>query len=169
MATAAQKTAARQNIKQAQAAWRGMTKRQHSLAQPEGRGRQKPGATGRGQYYRIMVRPKEEFITFRIQDVGRKGHTERLAGKRASGSWDTEAWLVNKKDAHVEKNKLVIDNPQTKTILKQVRGPIMHKRGDIFEAKPRRNVPERLKPTPAQLRARRANIKKAQAARRKRR
>jgi hypothetical protein len=37
--------------------------------------------------------------------------------------------------------------------------------GDVFEARPRPNVPEREKPTPAQRRARSANIKKAQAAR----
>ena len=41
----------------------------------------------------------------------------------------------------------------------------VHVKGDIFEARPRRNIPEREKPTPAQQRARRTNIKKAQAAR----
>jgi len=40
-----------------------------------------------------------------------------------------------------------------------------HVVGDVFEAKPRRNVPELEKPTPAQRRTRAANIKKAQAAR----
>jgi hypothetical protein len=40
------------------------------------------------------------------------------------------------------------------------------KQGDVFEANPRPNIPEREKPTPAQRRARRTNIKKAQAARR---
>jgi hypothetical protein len=38
-------------------------------------------------------------------------------------------------------------------------------KGDIFEARPRPNVPEAAKPTPAQQKARRENIKKAQAAR----
>ena len=41
----------------------------------------------------------------------------------------------------------------------------VHVRGDLFEARPRRNVPEKDKPTPAQRRARAANVKKAQAAR----
>src|SRR5436305_1945887 len=41
-----------------------------------------------------------------------------------------------------------------------------HVEGDTFVARPRRNVPEREKPTPAQRRARRENIQKAQAARR---
>lgn len=168
MATAAQKIAARQNIRKAQAAWQRMTRRQHSLAQPEGRTRQKPGTTSRGEYYRIVVRPRTEFKTFRIQQIGRSGHTERLAGKRSSGSWDTQAWLISKYDAHMQNRELVIDSPKAKTILKQIRGPIIHKRGDIFEAKPRKNIPEKAKPTAAQRRAQTANIKKAQQARRRR-
>jgi hypothetical protein len=44
----------------------------------------------------------------------------------------------------------------------------VHVKGEVFEARPRQNVPEREKPTLAQKRARRANIKKAQAARRAR-
>ena len=85
MATAKQIAAAKQNIKKAQKAWQEMSQRQHSLAQPEGRGRKRPGAGG-GEFYRIEVRPKGEFVTFRTQDIGKKGGIERLAGKRQSGS-----------------------------------------------------------------------------------
>jgi signal transduction histidine kinase len=81
MATPKQRAAARRNIKKAQAAWRGMTTRQRTLAQPQGRARKKPGTTGKGHFYRIMVRPKSEFVTFRVQDVGEKGGLERVAGK----------------------------------------------------------------------------------------
>ena len=147
-----------------------MSKRQHSLAQPEGRGRKRPGTGGGGKFYRIEVRPKGEFVTFRTQDVGESGHLERVAGKRQSGSWDTATWLVSKEDAHKEGDTLVIDNPKIKSSLigkKQIRGSIVHQKGDIFSANPRRNVPEREKPTPAQRRAQKRNIKKAQAARHK--
>jgi hypothetical protein len=41
----------------------------------------------------------------------------------------------------------------------------VHVKEDIFEARPRRNVPEGEKPTSPQRRTCRANIKKAQAAR----
>ncbi len=101
MASNKQKEAAKQNIKKAQQRWQGMTSRQRALAQPEGRKRAKPGTKGEGDYYRIVVRPKEEFTTFRYHDVGDKGHIIRLAGKRSSGSWDTQAWLISKGDAHV--------------------------------------------------------------------
>jgi hypothetical protein len=157
-----QAKAARKNIKRAQATWKGMSHRQHALAQPQGRSRRKPGTTGKGKYYRIQVRPKEEFVTFRTQDVGRAGHIERLAGKRRSGSWDTQAWLVSKKDAHVSGGRLIIDKAD---ISKSIRGPIKHVKGDIFQAKPRRDIPEREKPTAAMRKAQTKNIKKAQAAR----
>ena len=167
MATKKQKSAARRNIKAAQKKWKSMTKRQHSLAQPQGRSRTKPGMGGSGRFYHIQVRPKSEFKSFRIQDVGKKGGLERLAGRRGSGSWDTVMWLVEKSKAHVVGSRLVIDDPKAKTILKQIRGPISHLKGDIFHALSRRNVPEAQKPTVAMKRAQMANIKKAQAARNK--
>ena len=165
MATNKQKRAAKVNIKKAQAKWKSMTHRQHVLAQPQGRARQKPGTAGKGKFFRIEVRPKSEFKTFRIQDVGRKGGLERLAGKRSSGSWDTVAWLVSKEDAKIRNCELIIKDIHLKTVLKNLRGPITRVKGDIFRAHPRANVPERLKPTPAMRRAQKINIKKAHMAR----
>jgi hypothetical protein len=167
MATNKQKTAALKNIKKAQAKWKGMSSRQHSLAQPKGRKRAKPGSTGEGEYYRIIVRPKEEFVTFRNHDVGEKGGLERVSGKRSSGSWDTQAWLINKEFAHVKGNTLIVDKQDAQDLLDELGSQPQHVKGDIFEAKDRPNVPEKDKPTAAQKRAQQANIKKAQAARHK--
>jgi hypothetical protein len=128
--------------------------------------RKKPGTTGKGKFFRIEVRPKSEFVTFRNQDVGKKGGLERLAGKRSSGSWDTVTWLVSKDKAHVASGKLVIDDVKAKSVLKQLSGKMVHVKGDVFHAHPRKNVPEKSKPTPAMRRAQQANIKKAQRARR---
>jgi hypothetical protein len=166
MATQKQREAARRNIKKAQAAWQSMSHTQHARSQPQGRGRQKPGMGGEGEFYRIVVRPKEQFVTFRTQDVGGPGHIERVAGKRESGSWATQAWLVSKQDAHREGGRLVPDTTEACNLLATLGSEPIHAKGDIFEAKDRRNVPEREKPTPAQQRARRRNIQKAQAARR---
>lgn len=168
MATEKQRAAARENIKKAQAAWQMMSHREHARAQPEGRTRKKPGTGGHGEYYRITVRPKEEFVTFRTQDVGGPGHLERVAGKRESGSWDTQTWLVSKEDAHIESGKLVPHTEDVKNLLMGLGSEPMHVKGDVFEARPRPNVPEREKPTEAQQRARRENIKKAQEARKHR-
>lgn len=168
MATRKQTAAAKKNVRKAQKAWKGMTKRQRSLAQPQGRGRTKPGMGGAGKFYRIEVRPKGQFTSFRTQDVGKKGGLERIAGRRSSGSWATATWLVEKKHARVKGKTLVITDAKEKASLaKAVRGPIVWAKGDVFHAHPAKNVPEAAKPTPAMRRAQAANIRKAQAARRK--
>jgi hypothetical protein len=164
LATEKQKAAARENIKKAQEKWQSMSSREHARSQPEGRSREKPGEAGGGDYYRIVVRPKEEFKTFRYHDVGKMGHIQRLAGQRSSGSWDDQAWLISKGDAHIEGKKLMADTEEAKEIL-ETYGPATRIEGDIFQGHPRRNIPEEEKPTPAQQKARMENIRKAQAAR----
>lgn len=165
MTSEKQKRAAKENIKKAHEILQEMTPRQHSLAQAEGRRRSKPGTRGEGDYYRIVVRAKDEFTTFRYHDVGDKGHILRLAGKRTSGSWDTQTWLISKEDAHVEGEVLVADSEDAKGLLSSLGSNPKHLKGDIFEAKDRPKVPERKKPTEAQQRACAMNIKKAQQAR----
>jgi hypothetical protein len=165
MASEKQRRAARKNVKKAQAAWRGMSHRQRAIAQPQGPNRARPGVGGSGKYYRIQVRPKEDFVSFRYHDVGRPGHVLRLAGRRSSGVWSDVAWLISKKDAHVSDGVLVGDELQARKVL-QVIGPAKHLRGDVFKGHPRKNVSERSKPTTAQRQARSRNISKAQAARR---
>ena len=168
MTTDKQNEAAKENIKKAQQRWQEMTPREHALAQPEGRKRAKPGTKGEGDYFRIVVRSKEEFTTFRYHDVGEKGHILRLAGKRNSGSWDTQTWLINKDDAHIEGDTLVADTDDARRLIETLGSKPKQVKGDVFEAKDRLNVPESKKPTEAQQRARLENIKKAQQARRTR-
>jgi hypothetical protein len=164
MATARQKQAAKKNVKTAQKARRGMSSR--AGAQPEGR-RAKPGSSGEGKFFHIEVRPKSEFSTFRTQDVGAAGGIERVAGKRGSGSWDTQKWLIGKQHAHIEGGRLVADTDEARKVLDALGAAPKHVDGDRFKAKPRPNIPESDKPTRAQQQARRRNIKKAQAARHK--
>ena len=133
----------------------------------KGRKRAKPGTKGEGDYFRIVVRPKDEFTTFRYHDVGEKGHILRLAVKRSSGSWDTQVWLISKEDAHLEGDTLVPDTEDARKVIEALGTKPKLVKGDIFEAKDRPNVPERKKPTEAQKRAWMENIKKAQLARRR--
>ena len=128
-------------------------------------GRAKPGSGGTGNYFHIELRDGSDFETFRTQDVGDPGHLQRVGGKRAGGGWSTVKWLVSKEDAHVEDGKLVGDTQEARDLIRRLRSRPVHIRGDRFQAKPRRNVPERSKPTAAQNRARKQNIKKAQKAR----
>lgn len=98
--------------------------------------RKEPGS-GSGTYYRVEVRPKREFVTFRYHDVGDPGHIQRLAGKRESGSWDTHAWLISKNDAHVEQDRLVPDSDDARRVIATFRSEPKHKEKDIFFAKDR--------------------------------
>ncbi len=131
--------------------------------------RAKPGASGTGRYFHIQVRPKNEFVTFRNQTLGNHRGIERLAGQRANGSWDTQKWLISKSEAHLDGRKLVADSLAAEKLLAQLGSMPRHLGGDRFVAKPRRDIPEADTPTPAMRRAQLANIKKAQAAVRRRR
>ena len=166
MATTQHKQAAKKNIQKAQEAWQNMAPRDRAKAQPEGRARAQPGATGKGDYYHIEVRPKEAFTTFRTHDVGEKGGIQRVAGQRRSGAWDDQTWLISKALAHVEQGRLVPDTADAREVLEAFASQPEHIEGDRFQAQPRRNVPEKEKPTAAQHRARQENLKKARAARR---
>ena len=141
------------------------TPQKYAFTQPKGSQRAEPGTKGAGDYFRIVVRPKEEFTTFRYDDVGEKGHILRLAGQRSSGSWDTQVWLISKEDAHLEGETLIADTEDASGVLAALSSKPKHGEGDVFEAQDRSNIPENKKPTEAQQRARRENIKKAQQAR----
>src|SRR5512134_902133 len=112
-----------------------MAKKETARSQPKGREREKPGGGGSGNYYHIEVREGSDFETFRTQDVGDPGHLQRVAGKRASGSWATVKWLIGKEDAHVEDGKLVGDTRDAKELIKKLRSRPVQIRGDRFEAK----------------------------------
>jgi len=131
--------------------------------------RARPGTRGKGRYYRVVVRSKTGFKSFRVQDVGASGGAERLAGRRADGSWDTQAWLIPKVQAHISSGVLVGNTAKIKNILSKLGSKARRVKVDVFRARPRKNIPESKKPTPAMRRAQRRNIKKAQAAKRRKR
>jgi len=131
--------------------------------------RAKPGSRGGGRFFHVQIRPSNQFVAFRVQDVGAPGGVERVAGQRASGSWDTAKWLVEKSHAHVEDGQLIADSLEAENLFKSLGSVPVQVAGDRFRAKPRRDIPEDEKPTPAMRKAQAANIKKAQAAVRKRR
>ena len=129
--------------------------------------RRKPGSSGQGDYYHVEVRPGERFVTFRTQDVGRRGHIQRVVGQRSSGYWTTVKWLIGKEDARVQDEKLVPQTRAAKDVINQLGSQPVHLVGDRFKARPQPNAPESTDPTSVQRRAQRENIKKAPAARRK--
>lgn len=115
-------------------------------------GRARPGTRGEGEYYRIVVRQKWEFVDFRYHDVGEPGHIQRLAGLKENGHWATHAWLISKDDAHLVGGKIVADSDGARSVLDQLSTEPIQIKNDLFEAKDRENIPERLKPTEAMKR-----------------
>lgn len=51
----------------------------------------------KGQQLRIRAESPSKFKEFRTQDVGKRGHLQRLAGKDSSG-WKTQSWRLSLKD-----------------------------------------------------------------------
>ena len=135
--------------------------------QTKKRARKAPGSSGRGDYYHVEVLPGEDFVTFQTQDVGRRGHIQRVAGKRSSGYWTTVKWLIGKEDAHIQDEKLVPDTRAAKDVINQLGSPPVRLVGDRFKAKPKPHGSESIKPTFTEGRTRRESVKKTQPGRRK--
>lgn len=87
---------------------------------------------GSGKFYRVNVQDKSDFVIFRNHDIGRAGHIERLAGKRANGRWSTVTWLIDKNEAHVENDVLVGDTSSVREVLSRLRRKPRHVKGNIF-------------------------------------
>jgi hypothetical protein len=108
--------------------------------------RKSPGSSGTGDYYHVEIRPGEEFVTFQTQDIGRRGHIQRVAGKRSSGYWTTVKWLIGKEDAHIQDKELVPDTKAAKDVIKQLGSQPVRLIGDRFRARPKPNASETIKP-----------------------
>jgi hypothetical protein len=136
MATQKQKTAARRNVKKA-------SQKRKGVAPSKGRAhpvRKKPGELGSGEFYRIELAPASRFVEFRNHDVGRRGSNERVAGRKEDGTWETQAWLIHKKNAHVRNGKIVPHDAKTREILEKLGAQPRHSKGDIFKARARRRT-----------------------------
>jgi len=96
--------------------------------------RAKPGARGTGKYFHVQLRPKREFIFFRNHDVGEKGGLQRIAGRRANGSWATQKWLIGKGLAHRSGSRLVADSAAARKLLRTLGVELAHLGGDRFRA-----------------------------------
>jgi hypothetical protein len=140
---AAKKSAAKSARKRATARAKPGTKSRakpgtKSRAKPGTKSRAKPGTKGGGRFFHIELRPSAQFVAFRVQDVGLPGGVERVAGRRASGTWDTAKWLVEKSHAHLDENgTLVADSLEAEKLFKSLGSAPVHLGGDRFRAKPR--------------------------------
>jgi hypothetical protein len=128
------------------------------MSRPSSPKRAKPGSRGGGRFFHVELRPSAQFVAFRVQDVGRPGGVERVAGRRASGSWATAKWLIEKSHAHVEDGRLVPDSIEAEDLFAGLGSSPVQVEGDRFRAEPQGETPEHVR------RARLANVKKARLA-----
>jgi hypothetical protein len=117
---------------------RGAVRKKNKQPRLRDQKRKKPGSTGRGEYYHIEVQSGGDFVAFRTQDVGKRGHIQRVAGQRLSGYWSTVKWLIGKEDAHVQGSKLVPDTKDAKAVIAQLGSQPVRVVGDRFKAQPAR-------------------------------
>ncbi len=82
-----------------------------------------------GRYMRIRVRSPAVFKkgSFRTHDIGRLGHSKRIAGiRKKTGKWQTQAFLINKND--IKKR-----DPKTMMLLGRI-GSLYNMRQEISRA-----------------------------------
>lgn len=91
--------------------------------------------TDQSNYFRIEIKSKNQFKTFRYHDVGEPGHILRLAGKKEDGSWDTQAWLISKKDAHIIDNQLIPDTQDAKKLVESLKSKPTFVKENVFQIK----------------------------------
>lgn len=91
--------------------------------------------------YRITVRPKNQYTTFRTQEI--VPGLKRIAGRRFNGTWVTVTWLVSKDCARLDEREcLIISNRKIHVLMDHIKSPIKPVDGDVFKAEPVLHAPE---------------------------
>ncbi len=121
--------------------------------------RTKASAKPRGSFH-IEIQPKEAFVEFKTQDIGRDGGIERIAGKRAGGAWSTQEWVIAKDQAHVERGTLIGDTVDARRVLTMLGAEPRRIKADRFTIHGHTGMPADVSPT---LAPRRAGLGKVQA------
>ena len=184
MATARQKSAARKNIRKARKARKSVTRRTvrtkttsrsktkaraktvKAKARAKSATRRRPkSATKRRGFFHIEIQPKEAFVEFKTQHIGSDGGIERVAGKRAGGSWSTQEWLIAKDQAHVERGTLIGDTVDARRVLTMLDSEPRHIKADRFTIHGHTGMPADVSPTLAPRRAGLSNVQAPQKGR----
>jgi hypothetical protein len=86
-----------------------------------------------GSYYRIIVRPREDFKSFKSETPTINNTIQQINGKNAEGQWSTQSWLIHKDGAHIDSGKLVPDNKAVRRLLQVLDGHVVHIKDDVFQ------------------------------------
>ena len=127
--------------------------------------RRRAKSTARRGFFHIEVQPKEAFVEFKTQNIGSEGGIERVAGKRAGGSWSTQEWLIAKDQAHVERSLLIGDTVDARRVLTMLGAEPRHIKADRFTIHGHTGMPADVSPTLAPRRAGLTNVSAPQKGR----
>ena len=134
-------------------------------AKSTARRRTKSTARRRRGFFHIEVQPREAFVEFKTQSIGSDGGIERVAGKRAGGSWSTQEWLIAKDQAHVERGLLIGDTVDARKVLTMLGSEPRHIKADRFTIHGHTGMPADVSPTLAPRRAGLSNVQAPQKGR----
>ena len=140
------------------------TTRRRTKSAGMARRRTKSAARRRG-FFHIEVQPREAFVEFKTQDFGSEGRIERVAGKRAGGSWSTQEWLIAKDQAHVERGALIGDTVDARRVLTMLGSEPRRIKADRFTIHGHTGMPADVSPTLAPRRAGLTNVQAPQKGR----
>jgi len=87
----------------------------------------------KGTYFRINVRPRNQFVEFNSEYVDKDNGIQQIVGKKPTGEWLTQSWIIDKSAAHVKSGALIADTKSVSKLLMVLDGSIKHIEGDVFE------------------------------------
>ncbi len=137
--------------------------RAKSPARPKSSARRRATASAKPRgFFHIEVQPKEAFVEFKTQGIGRDGGIERIAGKRAGGAWSTQEWVIAKDQAHVERGTLIGDTIDARRVLTMLGAEPRRIKADRFSIHGHTGMPADVSPTLAPRRAGLTNVRAPQ-------
>lgn len=89
-------------------------------------------ASKRG-YFRIIIRPRKQFVAFHTLETREPSSVQRLAGHRPASVRANQTWLLSKEIAHVEKGRIIPDTSEAVELLAAFAHEPVHQRDDLFE------------------------------------
>lgn len=95
----------------------------------------------RNKYYEIVVRPQSEFKTEEYRTDMLDEGIVRLAGRRMSGLWDTQAWFLSEEHARMKNGKLIPVTEPAKHVVKTLASEPKWVKTNVFRARDKFKIP----------------------------
>ncbi len=94
-----------------------------------------PESIGESEFFHVEVLPKKIYKRFRRRNSFGKDGIEIVEGQRANGVWQIIKWLISKKIAHIENDRLIADTEEAQQLFDRIGFVPKQLSGDIFEAR----------------------------------